>query len=124
MGFFGKIRKAVSKLFRKNTIESTFGVRIAVSSKMEQAMQLWSEMFEDHPPWKNEEKGDKTLNLPAAIASEIARLVTVEMQSVITGSARADYLNAQYQPVIDSARRFTEFACAKGGVVLKPYRSE
>ncbi len=121
MGFFGKIRKAVSKLFRKNTIESTFGVRIAVSSKMEQAMQLWSEMFEDHPPWKNEEKGDKTLNLPAAIASEIARLVTVEMQSVVTGSARADYINTQYQPVIDSARRFTEFACAKGGVALKPY---
>lgn len=123
MGLFRKIRKAVGKLFRKNTIESAFGVRIAVSTKMENALQLWAEMFEDHPPWKNAEKGKKTLNLPVAIASEIARLVTIEMKSEVKGSPRAEYINAQYQPVVEAARRFTEFACAKGGIVLKPYVS-
>lgn len=121
MRWFDKLRKAVSKLFRRSNVESAFGVSIAVSSKMEDAMQLWSEMFEDHPPWKDEEKGRLTMNLPASVSSEIARLVTLEMKTEVTGSPRADYLNKQYQPVVKKARRFTDYACAKGGVALKPF---
>ena len=123
MNLWGKIKKVVSKLFRKNNIEAAFDTSIAVSSKMESKMQLWSDMFEDHPPWKNEEKGALTLNLPSAISSEMARLVTLEMKTEITGGERADWLNKQYQPVIKKARQFTDYACAMGGVVLKPYVS-
>ena len=107
MNIFKEIRKAVRKLFRKNNIEAAFGVNIAVSTKMEEAMQLWTDMFEDHPPWKDERKGKKTLNLPASIASELARLVTVEMKSEVTGSPRAEFINAQYQPVIKRIRLST-----------------
>ena len=81
----------------------------------------WTEMYEDRPPWKALEKGKLTLNLPAAISSEIARLVTIEMKSVVSGSPRADYINEQYQRVVDKARDFTEKACALGGICLKPY---
>ena len=67
------------------------------------------------------EHGRVSLNLPSSIAAEISRMTTIEMKSEIVGSVRADYLNAQYQPVIDDARLFTEYAAAKGGVMLKPY---
>lgn len=123
MNIFKEIRKAVRKLFRKNNIEAAFGVNIAVSTKMEEAMQLWTDMFEDHPPWKDEGKGKKTLNLPASIASELARLVTVEMKSEVTGSPRAEFINAQYQPVLKRIRSISEYAVAMGGIVLKPFVS-
>lgn len=111
-------------MFHKSNIESALGIDVAVSSKMEEAFRLWASMFEDAPPWKNAEEGKLTMNLPASISSEIARLVTLEMKSVVSGSERADYINEQYQSVIDDARHFMEFACAKGGVVLKPYVSD
>lgn len=121
MNLWEKFRKAVRNLFRRNNVESAFDVSIAVSSQMEKKMTLWSDMFEDHPHWKDIDKGQMTTNLPAAIASEIARLVTLEMKSEVTGSPRAEYLEKQYKSVTKKAREFTEYACALGGVALKPY---
>lgn len=121
MGVFARLWKAVRNLFGKTNVETAYGINIAVSSKMEEAIELWTEMFEDRPPWKDPEKGQFTTNTPAAIATEAARLVTIEMKSEATGSPRADFINEQYQPVIEKARNFTEYACAKGGIVLKPY---
>lgn len=121
MNFFEKIRKAVRNLLGTSYVSKAFGIQIAVSTKMQTAVQTWTEMYEDRPPWKDLEKGKLTLNLPAAISSEIARLVTIEMKSVVSGSPRADYINEQYQRVVDKARDFTEKACALGGICLKPY---
>lgn len=95
--------------------------RSAVSEKMKEGLRLWSAMYENMPPWSNETV--KSLNLPAAIASETARLTTLEMQSEISGSERADYLNKMYQPLLTRLRRYVEYGCAKGGLVLKPYVS-
>lgn len=87
-------------------------------SKMSAAISEWTKLYENNPQNAN---GAKGLNLAAAICSELARLATIEMKSEIFGSKRADYLNSQYQKVIDGARVFLEYACAKGGVILKPY---
>lgn len=121
MNFIERIRKAVRHLFGKSNVGEAFGIQIAVSTKMEDALELWTEMYEDRPAWKDSEKGKITLNLSAAISAEIARLTTIEMKSSVFGSPRADYLDQQYQRVIEKAREFTEQACAKGAVVLKPY---
>jgi A118 family predicted phage portal protein len=121
MSFFQKIVKAVRSVFSKSKIEAELGVRIAVSSKMEERIELWTEMFEDRPPWKDPESGKKTLNLPVSISTEIARLVTLEMKSTVSGSPRADYVNTQYQRAVDKARNYTEFAAGTGGIVLKPF---
>jgi A118 family predicted phage portal protein len=51
----------------------------------------------------------------------VARLVTIEFQSEIYGSKRAEFLNIQYKPIKDSLRRYVEYGCAKGGLVFKPY---
>ena len=103
----------VMDFFRKKKTEATKPV-----SKMSAAIAEWTKLYENKPAADGTSTG---LNLAAAICSELARLVTIEMKSEIFGSERADYLNAQYQRVIDEARVFLENACAKGGVILKPY---
>lgn len=104
---------------KKATIENAFDTTIAISSNMDNAIHMWAEMYEGSPPWMSDDV--KTLNLPAAIAGEIARLVTMEMKVEVSGSPMADYLNEQLQGCISRARQYTEFACAKGGIALKPY---
>lgn len=109
----------MDKVFPKNTIQNALKLDIAVSDPMAQAIDVWSKMYIDKADWID--KNVKSLNLPSAIASEIARLVTIEMKSEITGSKRADYLNEQYKVVLDGIRRYTEYGCAKGGLAFKPY---
>ena len=47
------------------------------------------------------------------------------MQSEITGGAAAEYLNQEYQKkVLADLRRYVEYGCAKGGLILKPYMTK
>lgn len=86
---------------------------------MEEQIGLWSQMYHNRAPWC---KGDvHSLNLPSTIASELAAMTTMEFSSHVTGSKRAEFLLSQYEPVIRNLRKCTEYAAAKGGVVLKPY---
>lgn len=113
------IRQVINKLFPKKNIKEAMNVDVAISDEMGEAIDLWGKMYKDESPWLD--KNTKSLNLAAAIASELSRLTTLEMQSEITGSKRADYLNEQYRKVIEDIRRVTEYAAAKGGLIFKPY---
>lgn len=124
MNIIDRIRKAVRSLFHHTKLESALGIEVAVSSKMEDAIDLWTRMFQDEPPWKNEDKGQATLGLPSSIASELARLTTVEMVTTIEGSERADFLNEQYQKAVEKARIYTEYAAGMGGIAFKPFVSD
>src|SRR5699024_10904441 len=84
------------------------------------AIDLWAKMYEDKAYWVDGDK-IKSMGLAGSIASEMARLTTIEMESVISGSDRADYLNEQYQRVVNKLRVQTEYGLAKGGLVFKPY---
>ena len=96
-------------------------VDVCLTSQMANQIELWTRMYENRAPWVNN-KDVLSANLAPAIASEVARLVTLEMQSEITGSKTADYLNEQYKrKVLKDIRRYVEYGCAKGGLVLKPY---
>lgn len=108
------IHRILSKFFPKKG-----EVDLAASSAMEAAIQLWSDMYADRAPWV---KGDvKSLNLPSGIASEMARLITLEMKTELTGSQRADFLQESYGELIQKLRSQIEYGCAKGGMVFKPY---
>lgn len=114
------IGKVVRRLFPVNSIEKALGVEIDQDTLMSRAIELWANLYENKPPWLSDTVS--TMGLPASISNEIARLVTLELKSEVTGkSARAKYLNEQYQKVIKSIRQYTEYACAKGGLVFKPY---
>lgn len=87
---------------------------------MEDAMEEWLRIYADEPDWAEKCHG-KTLNLGASIASEFARLITIELESKITGSARAEFLQEQYERLLEQLRVKLEAACAVGGIVFKPY---
>lgn len=91
-----------------------------VSPAMAQAIGLWSRIYRNASPWLKPGMVE-SLNLGATIASKLAKLVTVEMDSHVVGGKRAAFLEALYQPVLADMRRYTEYACAKGGLVFKPY---
>src|SRR5699024_6421159 len=124
------IRQVISKMFPKKDIEDALGIEIPINTEMMNAIDRWKQMYHDSPPWKT--KKVQSQNIPAEVASEIARLVTLEFQSEVTGvkdeekrevkeSSKAEYLNEQYQNAIKDIRIQTEYACALGGLVFKPY---
>lgn len=101
-------------------VSSALNVEISscVNKEMAHRIGIWSQLYMDKAPWVNCKKGIYSAGIPAAMSSELARLVTLEMQSVVTG---ADELNAIYQRVIGEIRIPVEYGCALGGVILKPY---
>ncbi len=112
-------RKGVIKInFMKKDV---FGLKRYLSSN---GIQTDDVMMSAIAAWDGLYRGKSSLSLPSAISSEIARLVTMDLKSDITGSDRADYLDRQYKLLLAELRRWTEYACAKGGVVFKPYISE
>lgn len=79
-----------------------------ISSDMEDAISRWNEMYTARDPKK----------LPKKIASEFARLVTVEMKSQINNDA---HLDKQYQAILPKLRYRLEQAFALGSMVFKPF---
>lgn len=115
------IKGVINKMLGQSTIKQAVSVDVAISSEMASALQLWTELYENQPPWASPESGIYSLNLAAAIASEIARAVTIEMNVVISGSGRANFLMEQFGRVLPKLRTMVEVGAAKGGLVLKPF---
>ena len=160
------LKGRIMKMLGKDTVIEVIKAKPAISNKMEVAIQTWSALYEDNAPWlKEPTEADPervtSLGLPAFIASEKARMATLEMESEITppmkdvekenpdyippgvdelgnptmgaGSMtitesepagpteRADFLNKQYNKLLDNIREQLEYGCAKGGLVIKPY---
>lgn len=120
MNIFTQIMEAVKRLFSKE-IRDKVGVDIAVSRTMAEKIKLWSDCYENKAEWLTDKYRGR--HLPSAIAKEMARLVTLEFKSELTGGKRAEYLSETYNKLIADAPLYTEYACAKGGVMLKPYLS-
>lgn len=107
-------------MISKQSVKQALGIdTIAVSDIMAEKISLWSDMYRNEAPWLIDSK--RGLSLPAAISSDIARAVTIEMVLTIEGSARADWLEEQIKPLMPQIRQWVEFGAAKGGFVLKPY---
>ena len=71
-------------------------VDVCLTSQMVNQIELWTRMYENRSPWVNN-KDVFSANLAPAIASELARLVTLEMKSEITGGNDSGYLDEQYK---------------------------
>lgn len=84
-----KIKEVISKMIGSRTIEQTLKVTPSISSQMEEAIQLWSDMYKNKAPWLKEPTYNNptrivSLGLPAMIASEKARTALLEFKSEIT----------------------------------------
>ena len=88
MNLWQKIKELVRKMLPKKTVEDVLHITPCVSDRMAEAIQLWSDMYEGNSPWIKEPTMDNptrivSLGLPALIASEKARMVTLEMKTEI-----------------------------------------
>lgn len=85
----------MSKMVGYKAVESKLNVVPVVSTKMSDAIDLWSKMYIGESPWLHTATIDNPVNivslgLPATIASEKARTATIEMKSEITAPAKKD----------------------------------
>ncbi len=103
----------------KSTIETQLNIDIAVSSKMEAKIREWGNIYENKAPWLNENV--KSLELGSSIASEFVRFTMSEIKTEITGSARANFLQEQYEKMLRNLADNLEKGNARGGLVFKPY---
>lgn len=113
------MRGVWSKMTGQADIKKALGVEPAISGKMQRAIEEWDAHFKGEPDYLDENTA--TMNLASAIAGEIARLVTVELKSEVTGGPRAKFLQEMYAKVLEALRVEVEYAAAGGGVVFKPY---
>lgn len=88
------------------------------SDEMLERVDLWLNMYSGNAPWLS--KNPQSLGLPAIIASEMARMVTLEAEINISGSKMATFIDEQMKPVRKRLRTIIEYACAGGGIILKP----
>lgn len=109
---YTKMYEALRKVLGNEQID------FAMSAKTSALIELWSRMYEEKAPWLH---NTDNANIPATIAGEIARLTTLELQSKVEGSPRAECMDAVYQQVLGKLRVQTEYAFAKGSMVFKPY---
>lgn len=90
------------------SIEQALHVNPAISSEMVEAIQRWTDLYEDKAPWLHEPSyKDPTkvvsLGLPAFIASEKARMAVLEMKVEINAPTETQTIeNPNYKnPTID-----------------------
>lgn len=101
-------------------IEQALGKEVLISDDMSRAQLLWDQMYRDSAPWNDETV--KSMNLASAIACELACQSTLDFNATVWGSGRADAINeGVFKEVMSNIRLWVEYACAGGGIVLKPY---
>mgnify|MGYP002623461417 FL=1 len=104
MSLWDKAKGVLNKMLGKDTIQDIIKVKPVISSEMENAIQLWSDMYKGKAPWlKSGSEEDPevivSLGLPALIASEKARMATLEMESEITAPMQdVEVENPDYEP--------------------------
>lgn len=130
------IRQVIRKMLPLRTVEQVEKIETPLSSEMINALDDWYMAYCNQSPWVNDDKV-KSMNLPALIASEIARQVTLEMQWSITGKTperregedppeavdnpRSIYLREEFEKLMQDLRRKLEQGCAAGGMAVRPY---
>ena len=73
-------------------IKDDLHLELAVSNTMINAINAWARMYADEPPWKGGCDNVRTLNLPAVVCEELARLMMSEAKSTVTAGEQAQYL--------------------------------
>lgn len=129
-------RRAFSKVIPYKNIAQALKIEPTISETMAQSLELWADMYKDLSPWLDDNTGVYSLNLASTICSELARSVTMEMQTTIlepkntiddvdrTANTRANYLHKFFEDkVAPNIRAKVEQGMATGGMMFKPYEN-
>ena len=104
----------------KNKAKEDFLIEPITSSNMDRMIEKYFDIYQGNPFWLDGDDHIKTINFAKAICSETARLAMLGTSIDITGSARADWLQAQVDKIYFELRTWLEYGCAYGTVILKP----
>lgn len=114
MGIWKNIWEKIKTVLNGNKIT------IPKDTAIQKAISLWSDMYKDNAPWLSDSV--HSLGIAALIASEKARLATIEMDIKITGdSERADFIRNAFTQVVSTIRAQLEYGIALGSLIIKPY---
>lgn len=90
-----------------NSVEKALGVDICESGVMQNAIELWHNMYKNEPPWRGGKDNVIPLNLPSAISEEFARLILTEfsMEVTLTGAALSEHLVLRVKNGVNAKQR-------------------
>ena len=103
------------KMIDRNEAAEKLNIRLPDSKDTAARISSWAHAYEGRPDYLSDII-HTSINLAYSAAHEMARLVTLEFKSEVQGS-----LSDLWQNIISDAPIYTEYACALGGVMLKPY---
>lgn len=125
---FGRLKR----MFGRGAFSQTALPQTVITDSMATAIDRWVALYYNRGP--HLAHNPLTLGLPAAIAREIATLVTLEakINVVNAGKAtddestdklnpRAQFISDMLEPLLSQLTIQTEYACAFGGIVFRPY---
>lgn len=113
--FLNWARAVLQRLFHKNGPQ----LNIQMNSDMIAALEKWQAMYENEPPWMSSDV--KPMNLPSSVTEELVRLMLLEAEITVSGSARADWMNDIIVKFVDKLQEQLEEGLALGGIAFKPY---
>lgn len=119
MGFLNTIKRWFDMIFSSKAKEE-FDVKNITLPKVERFVDMCSDIYEGKAPWVDEEEGIKTIGMAKSICEEVARLTTLAIGIKIDGSARATVLQQKIDLEYYNFRKWVEYACAYGTIILKP----
>ena len=116
--------KVVSKILPASKVAESMNITLPMNNEMVKKIEDWKGLYKDEPYWIKGTGWDdfKTVGLASDIASEFARLTTLEFKSRVAGDTKeAEYIEEQYSRMIKKLRVQVEYATALGGLMMKPY---
>lgn len=104
----------------KSRAKDEFNITPIISAEVEWLLEYCARVYRGQPDWEDEENHIKTVNFAKSICSETARLTTLAIGIRVDGSARAKWLQEQVDGIYYELRKWVEYGCAYGTVILKP----
>lgn len=115
------LKGVLGKMLTSEISKKAFNIDSLMSKEMSENIILWKNIYNQKAPWISEYV--EASGTAAQIAGEFSRLITLEMESEITGSKRAEFLNDKYKGIKASLNEKLELGNAVGGTYIKPYVS-
>lgn len=118
MNILTAIKNLWESLFKRNEILSSLGLPVDEPpyNPIMEFVAAWRRIYSGV-----EFEGFKDAKIAATVCHEAARLVCAEMEATTGESPRALYIQSLLDThVLNKAAEITEYACALGGIILKP----
>lgn len=119
MNLLDRIKGWFNMLFA-GKIKEDFNVKFVSSDRMQQYISKCGNIYAGNPPWRDDDDDIKTVNFAKSICSETARLTMIGTKITVEGSSRADWIQTQIDEIYSDLRKWVEYGCAFGMIVLKP----